>query len=468
VVDKITLNLPGNDGEEGEVWTLTGLALVEDPGDGEREAPTAHLMYRYKPSWDWNSNWFGFGAVVDGKPALQIDYGYGSPFGYTGEEPGLLYIGHRQHNPYSTLTDRLDYAKPLDTLYAELSWQEGWTPTWPSPAPQESSNNKDADDAQVDSALYWWDIKQSTMDIGPNLLVALACGTYKIAAGVPYTFYSYKYPRGAMHGLVIDSDWTQRIRSSAGVVDLYEDGAGNIATLGTDSHGYFIGRGLRELGGPYHVGLDGSARSVINRSYSFETLLHTLTELGYEPYLDIDECGLTWLVVAQEGALHVYYLDARETPPRVEVTQPTTGTAYSRPSIAVRGGELLVAATDATAGDTLLWSSYDRGETWTAVATDLGDGITLGTVAVRPGTGEVILTGIDASDNIVLRMASDTDLPRDDLTTGVDELTIVAATEGARSTCQAHPDGSLIAAVQGTEGVDFYRCRNLETGFAAI
>ncbi|HOQ62203.1 MAG TPA: hypothetical protein PKZ08_16365, partial [Vicinamibacterales bacterium] len=112
--------------------------------------------------------------------------------------------------------------------------------------------------------------------------------------------------------------------------------------------------------------------------------------------------------------------------------------------------------------------SYDRGETWAAVATDLGTGITLGTVAVRPGTGEVILTGIEASDNVVLRMASAVDLPRDDLTAGVDEITITAAAAGARSTCQAHPDGSLIAAVEGTSGVDFFRCRSLGTGFAAV
>jgi len=466
ILDSITVELPANDGETDDVWTLTALALVLDPGEGERTEPEGHIEARFKPSWAWGSNWFGFGALVDGKPSLCFDYGYSS---YRGKEWGPLYIGHRQHNPESALTDRLDYAKPLATLCAELGYQEGWTTTWPSGGPEASAENKDADDATVDSSLYWWDIKQSTIDITlSDLEVALCCGTYTIAAGVPYDLRYYKYPRGAVHGILLSGDWAGRVRDAVDAVEIWDasDGAWTlIDTVATDEHGRFAYLGLRELGGPYRIGQDGNALTVINRSYTFDRLL---AAISYEPYIDVDECGLTWLVTESGGALRVYYLDARESPEQMEVAQPTALTGYSRPSIAVRGGELLVAATETAAGDTLLWSSYDRGETWTEVATDLGDGITLGTVAVRPGTGEVILTGIDSSDNVVLRMASDTDLPRDYLTAGVDEITITAATAGARSTCQAHPDGSLIAAVQGAAGVDFYRCRCLADGFAAV
>ena len=465
VVDKLTMQLVGNDGDDAEEWTLTELVLVLDPGEGTRTEPV-HIEARFKPSWAWGSNWFGFGCVVDGKPSLCYDYGYSS---YRGKEWGPLYIGHRQHNPESALTDRLDYAKPLATLCGELGYQEGWVTTWPDPTPEESANNMDADDDQVDSSLYWWDIKQSTIDITlSDLEVALCCGTYTIAAGVPYDLRYYKYPRGAVHGILLSGDWAGRVRDAVAAVEIWDasDGAWTlIDTVDTDEHGRFAYLGLRELGGPYRIGQDGNALTVINRSYTFDRLL---VAISYEPYIDVDECGLTWLVTESDGALRVYYLDARESPEQMEVAQPTALTGYSRPSIAVRGGELLVAATDAGAGNTLLWSSFDRGETWSEVATDLGDGITLGTVSVRPGTGEVILTGIDSSDNVVLRMASDTDLPRDYLTAGVDEITITAAAEGARSTCQAHPDGSLIAAVEGVAGVDFFRCRCLADGFAAV
>lgn len=471
VVDSIAISLPANPGETDDTWTLTGLALVEDPGEGEREEPGGHTEVRYKRSWAWiGYNWFGFGAVVDGKDALEIDYGYG----YGMQESKLLYIQHAQHNPDSEATTRIDAAKVLGRLSNELGWQEGWTTSWPSGGPEGSAENEDADEDRVDSSLYWWDIKQSTTDLTlANLEVALCCGTYAIAAGVPYDLRFYKYPRGAVHGIAVHPSYTAVIRDTAGAIDVYATGdgeTGKVATLSTDEHGRYAHRACYELGTYYR--LDGGATitdwlSIVNREYS-TALVEWALRTPAEPYIDVDECGLTWLVAESGGALRVYYLDARETPPRVEVTQPTALTGYSRPSIAVRGGELLVAATETAAGNTVLWNSYDRGETWAAVATDLGDGITLGTVAVRPGTGEVILTGIDASDNVVLRMASAVDLPRDDLTPAVDEITITSAIAGARSTCQAHPDGSLIAAVEGSGGVDFFRCRTLTTGFVAV
>ena len=471
VVDSIAISLPANPGETDDTWTLTGLALVEDPGEGEREEPGSHTEVRYKRSWAWiGYNWFGFGSVVDGKDALEIDYGYG----YGMQESKLLYIQHAQHNPDSEATTRIDAAKVLGRLSNELGWQEGWTTSWPSGGPEGSAENEDADEDRVDSSLYWWDIKQSTTDLTlANLEVALCCGTYAIAAGVPYDLRFYKYPRGAVHGIAVHPSYTAVIRDTAGAIDVYATGdgeTGKVATLSTDEHGRYAHRACYELGTYYR--LDGGATitdwlSIVNREYS-TAIVEWALRTPAEPYTAVDECGLTWLVAESGGALRVYYLDARETPPRVEVTQPTALTGYSRPSIAVRGGELLVAATETAAGNTVLWSSFDRGETWEAVATDLGTGITLGTVAVRPGTGEVLLTGIDASDNVVLRMASAVDLPRDDLTAGVDEITITAAAEGARSTCQAHPDGSLIAAVQGASGVDFFRCRNLATGFVVV
>lgn len=318
---------------------------------------------------------------------------------------------------------------------------------------------------------------------GTTLNASLRCGSWTIVAGIVYCLRTDKVVDGRAHGRVSDVDGSIILSAGALGTYLWKREAGTatwtlVQELVGDEHGHWTSESLPEV---HHY--DGTTE--VRWQYGLGATAETVTALGFvytrewlatsiltgtpaEPYIDVDECGLTWLVTESDGALRVYYRDARETPPQVAVARPTTSDGYERPSIAVRGGQLLVAATETAAGNTVLWSSLDRGETWTAVATDLGDGITLGTVAVRPGTGEVLLTGIDASDNVVLRMASGTDLPRDDITTGVDEITITAAATGARSTCQAHPDGSLIAAVEGAAGVDFFRCRTFKTGFVAV
>jgi len=318
---------------------------------------------------------------------------------------------------------------------------------------------------------------------GTTLNAAIRCGSWTIVTGIAYCLRTDKVVDGRAHGRVSDVDGSIILSAGALGTYLWKREAGTatwtlVEELVGDEHGHWTSESLPEVHHydgttvvrwQYGIGATDKTVTAIGFAYTREWLAESiLTGTPAEPYIDVDECGLTWLVTESEGALRVYYRDARETPPQVAVTRPTTSDGYERPSIAVRGGQLLVAATETAAGNTVLWSSLDRGETWAAVATDLGTGITLGTVAVRPGTGEVLLTGIDASDNVVLRMASGTDLPRDDLTPGVDEITITAAVAGARSTCQAHPDGSLIAAVQGTSGVDFYRCRCLADGFAAV
>lgn len=318
---------------------------------------------------------------------------------------------------------------------------------------------------------------------GGTLNGSIRCGSWTITSGIVYAIRTDKVVHGRGHGRVSDEDGA--IVPDAGLLGIYlwKREAGTVPwtlveELSGDEHGHWTSTTLSELSRydgttairwQYGTGATAETVTVLGFAYTREWLAESiLTGTPAEPYIDIDECGLTWLVTEATGQLRVYYRDARETPPQIAVTRPTLGAGYERPSIAVRGGQLLVAATETAAGNTVLWSSLDRGETWEAVATDLGTGITLGTIAVRPGTGEVLLTGIDASDNVVLRMASGTDLPRDDLTPGVDEITITAVAAGARSTCQAHPDGSLIAAVEGTSGVDFFRCRTLTTGFAAV
>lgn len=487
VVSAVALTLLDNEGETDEDWELVELQLVEDTGETGRAAPAEHLFVRYKPSWSWidpawkdddeqavhaPENWFGFGGTVDGLPCLQVDAGYDSPFGRTGQEKGLLYIQRSQHNPlYTGPASRLDYAKSLARWYAEVSWQEGFSITYPTPPPQEAAENQDADDDQVDGSFYWWDLRQSDESMDwTDAGVALAVGSWALAAGVPYEIKFHKHPRGIVHGLKRQTvlGVTTRVRDEADAVEFYgsEDGGAwaLLETPDTDQHGSWKSLPVREKDWEYRVGTDGATRTVVNRSYTLDGV-DVVAAFNWEGFLDLDESGLTWLVAVGQGALHVYWIGAGADAARHEVTQPTTAAGHSRPSIAVAGGDLLVAAT--LGSDTVIYRSRNRGETWALVATDLGDGLTLGTIAWRE-TGEVMLCGVDATDAAVLRMASDGLLTRDDLTPGVDELTIIGSVAGMRTCCVRQSDGSIMAAVEGSGQVALYRCRDFGTGFAAL
>jgi len=484
VVQKVTIRLPENDTGAAEEWELEGLELVEDPGDGARSEPDPHLLCRYKPSWSWidpnyrdtkedaehaDENWFGFGAIVDGKPALNVDYGYIEPFGKTAVERGLLYIQCLQHNPdYSGDFSRLDYAKSLGRWYNELSWQEGFVPTWPATDPLYQAENEDADDETLASAMYWWDMRQSNeSEDWADVRLGLCAGNIEVAAGIPYKILFYKYPRGCVHGVARNEACTERQRDETGIVDLYGRETGGawavLEAMDTDAHGRFRSTPVREKDWEYRVGTGGDTLTTVNRSYAFDFI--DSGAFNWEGYLDLDECGVTWLVAVGQGRLHVYWIGAGADGTRHEVTQPATAGGHSRPSIAVAGGALYVAAT--LGSDTVIYRSLDRGETWAQLATDLGDGITLGTIAWRE-TGEVLLCGVDAADDVVMRIASDGYLTRDDLTAGVDEITIAASAAGKRSCVVRQSDGSILAAVEGSGQVDLYRCRDFGTGFAAV
>jgi hypothetical protein len=486
VVQSVTITLPDNATGGDQQFVLNSLELVEDPGEPGRAEPDTHLVARFKPSWSWidpnwaddgegvehtAENWFGFGGFNDGLPVLQVDTGYNTSFGKTGQELGLLYIQFAQHNPFSEATGRIDTAKSLGRWHNELSYQEGFTTTWPS-NPAEGAHNQDADDGQVDANLYWWDLQQSDETVDwTDAPLALCTGDHTIAAGVAYDLRFYKYPRGVVHGIKRQTvlGVTTRVRDEADAVEFYgsdDDGAtwALLEQPDTDEHGRWKCIPVREKDWVYRVATDGTTREVINREYTLDGV-DVVAAFDWEGYLDLDECGVTWLVAVGQGVLRVYWIGAGSSTTRHEVTQPTTVDGHSRPSIAVAAGALYVAAT--LGSDMVIYRSLDRGETWAQLATDLGDGLTLGTIAWRE-TGEVMLCGVDTSDDIVLRMASDGYLTRDDLTAGVDEITIAASAAGKRSCVVRQSDGSILAAVEGSGQVDLYRCRDFGTGFAAV
>ena len=259
VVSGLTLTLPANESESAENWELTGLELVEDPGEPGRAEPNTHFVARFKPSWSWLDpnfnddsedavhapmNWFGFGGIIDGLDCLEIDYGYNTSFGQTGNEHKLLYIQYAQHNPLSEATGLIHSAKALGRWHNELSWQEGFDITWPGTDPLNASENQDADQGQVDSAMYWWDLAQSDEETDwTDTSIALCAGSYQMASGVAYDVRFHKYPRGALHGIALsDAAHTMCYRNTSNCVYIFGGKQGAIGLLGiedTDEHGRF-------------------------------------------------------------------------------------------------------------------------------------------------------------------------------------------------------------------------------------
>ncbi|MFA5715712.1 MAG: hypothetical protein WC998_08225, partial [Candidatus Paceibacterota bacterium] len=370
VVDSVALSLPANPSGSDEQYELTGLSIVLDPGETGRAEPSSHILMRYKPAWDWSSNWFGFGAVIDGKPALQYDYGYDSPWGYTRKEVGPLYIRRSEHNPdYEGEASRLDAAKALNDLRTELAVQEGITATWPTPTPENSANNKDADDAQVDSALYWWDLLQSSEGLNTaNCEVALCAGTYNNVAGCAYNIRFYKYPRGALHGLALNGAGTAVKRSETDLIDVYEalDGGAyaKVDTIDTDEHGRYRYDAAREHDALYMLDGGGAlltALSVAHREY-------TSNPLPCEQYTPVHPC-------IAEGYINDLHLAFVSTSTIHYRRKPTVKMPWEVATSVVNGdypclsvlptGELIMAYQ--TSGTAAWRRSQDHGKTWEAI-----------------------------------------------------------------------------------------------------
>jgi hypothetical protein len=363
-VTSVSIALPANPSGSPEAYTLTGLALVLDPGETGRDEPATHSAFRFVPSWAWiGTRWFGYGGWVDGKDALELEYGYSSQH----YETKLAYIAHSAHCPESELTSRLDAAKAIGRLYNELSWQEGVTPTWPTPTPENNSNNKDADDAQVDSSLYWWDIRQSNEGLTlSNLSVALVAGTYNIAAGVPYNIRFPKFPRGALHGIAVNPAYTAVQRNATDLIDVYQalGGTTRVAQLDTDEHGRYRFDEAYEKTALYR--LDGGGElsgwlPVANREYTTATVecaqytpVHPCLAEGYMTDLH--------LAFVSEGM--IYYR-----------RRPAIGMAWEAAASVVAGDyPCIVIPPDncpvmcyETSGNTAWLRTQDHGLTWEAV-----------------------------------------------------------------------------------------------------
>lgn len=365
-VTSVTIALPAG-GEEDEVWELTDLALEEDAAEG---APDAHLYIRFKQHWGWiGTKWFGLGGFCDGHPILNVDYGFGDTAG----EWGLLYIQHRQHNPDSEATDRLDSVKALSRMFDELGWQEGFTTAQPGTSPETSAYNQDADDGQVDTALWAYDMLQSDQNVQANVQVALCVGTYQCAYGLQYSFeVVYKYPQGRLHGIALNAARTDRVRSQADAVNIYEsidDGTSYtlIEQADVGANGYWQSLPVRELGGPYKAGRVAGLY-VVNREYTVAIGVVGTPTAGATYVATTRYPGTEHLITIhiQEGAMRVVELDTDDVTPTFTLLGIVdTSGDYDSPSIETYGPRMWVQARK-TADEALYhWHSDNYGGTWT-------------------------------------------------------------------------------------------------------
>lgn len=365
IVDSVSIALPANPSGSPEAYTLTGLELVLDPGEGARAEPASHHAFRFVPSWDWiNNRWFGFGGVTDGKDVLELEYGYTCQ----NIETKLAYVQESEHCPESGLETRLDAAKTLGRLHNELSWQEGFTPTWPSPGPEGSAENKDADDGTVDSSLYWWDVRQSTENLTlSSLEVALCAGTYNLVAGVEYTLYVYKYPRGGIHGIAVNTGYTSVFRNETDLVDVIATGPTGtsvVDALETDEHGRFRFDEAYETAYLYRLDGGGTLTSWLacaNREYT-TNLVDCAQLTPVHPCLAEGYLTDMHLAFTSEGT--IYYRRMPTTNMAWEGN--TTVVAGDYPCIVIPPDNCPVMAYE-TSGTVAWLRSPDHGQTWESI-----------------------------------------------------------------------------------------------------
>jgi hypothetical protein len=468
-VSNVQFTLP----ETGE-WTLTDLRLCED------ENNAVFIIHHDKRPWSWrSSNWMYFCAIVDGKPALQVHPG----FLRMDEEWGMQGLQFAQHDPDSEATDELTYAKAHSRLAAELDWQEGYTCTWGDPL--SAANNTDADDIAFAPGLYWWDHQHQEQSSTSG---CVATGHLNWVYGAEYDVYYSVFPRGEVCGLVFD-DAGQRVRST-GTVWLYRSATsgGTYSRIGdyaTNSQGlwfsnpvleksYFYGVSPTDLGATCAAGsLQASGFTAANREYTFISSWAELPGALWDPFVDADRFGQTWVAAETSGVVKTKRRDAVGT--WQSATAPFGETSgHWRPSITILPtGHVLAAAT--YNGGLDIARSVDHGGAWEVVtmAGQIGEGLQYGTVWSNKD-GDAAACGWDeARGKIVFHLSTQTDLSRNVLTAPIgsppaaelDALDVCDAVPGEQdppprsSVCQG-PDGAYLVTVGVGGSMVTYRCRD--------
>jgi hypothetical protein len=221
--------------------------------------------------------------------------------------------------------------------------------------------------------MYWWDLRHSDETMDPtDTELALACGSWAMAAGVAYKMQFHKYPRGAIHGLARNADRTAVLRGQADIVTIYESVAGapyaQLAVVDTDDHARFVYRAAREKGRTYLV-FPNNDLSVVNRSYTWADYRQQ-PATGGEGVATTRYPGTEVDIIARikMDTLEVLELDDDDDPAtpvykRLGNAVDTSGN-YDSPGVETDGPRLRVYARNTSTHELYRWYSDNYGRTW--------------------------------------------------------------------------------------------------------
>jgi len=251
---------------------------------------------------------------------------------------------------------------------------------------------KDADDNEI--PVWAFDIREA-QDPAPTApleqdvdagaaTVAIRCGSWTIAAGVMCPVVTDKVVGGRAHGALLD-DTGALYRNATNALCLWRrQGSGSWAIahyVGSDDAGRWRSNNLEEYvpdtttAWAWGVSSNGDAAPDVTWARAAVREYVRSDHIGvvvvyYDPALTQERGGIVWRVTTEDpagGNLRVNYTGAQETPSWTPVAVPSEEAVFTRPSIAVQEGALLVAATDTTAGSMRIFRSYDRGTTWSEI-----------------------------------------------------------------------------------------------------
>ena len=242
---------------------------------------------------------------------------------------------------------------------------------------------KDADSNELGCWAFDWVPLEQDVDAGEGAC-AIRCGSWTIAAGVVCGMVPDKVIGGQAHGALLD-DTGALYRNAGNALILWcREGAGSWSPshyVGSDECARWGSLNLEEYVPDsttvwtWGVSANGEAAPDVTwaraafREYVRSDHIGVVV-VYYDPALTQERGGIVWRVTTEDpagGNLRVNYTGAQETPSWTFVAAPSEEAVFTRPSIAVQEGALLVAATDTTAGSMRIFRSYDRGTTWSEI-----------------------------------------------------------------------------------------------------
>lgn len=473
IIDNVKIHLP--DGVD-DVWTLSHWYLVLDPGlDPVRNEPTYHIEARYKRAWNWRAtNWFGFGAVVDGVDAMELDYGYG----HNQNEKKLLYIQRSQHCPDSEATGEIDSAKPLSRLVNEINYLEGWDAQYFTP--ETMPENMDADLNQL-GTFYWWCLRNNHIIQAHNTINmdgALVVGRHTVVAGIKNVINHFKFPDGKLHGLAFNKNKTRRVRSKMGVYIwskyLNEDWQ-FVEKAISDEHGRYVSTPLKEKDYTYSVDGTSYSLTVVNDSYTTKNgtiVLPPKKGLNsdkmkngspiYRVHFNFDD----ELIVERMDILNSAFTSLGG--------YISNDPDYTSPSIAYIDdlGWYVISVWASLSEETFLW--VVKGDDIPVLLTSNHIAKGLQGVDIDDWHGQIWVSGWTSDEKLHVRVTSKEDFTAespaiDIIATGVPAITEGEDGRAPLTSIQVRDDTrEIIVMVETDDGVDTYSCKDIDSGLTKL